>query len=122
MQSNNHIVMAKYSHTGKIKTRPVYRYDYGQILKLEGFEHLLPEEFEVHFAVANQESATVVIGNNFEVAIPDACLLEIPMVTAWLFLHDEETDGETKFTIETPVTASGIYVVNKKKLSVKIKE
>ena len=104
MAGENHIIVAGYDPRGRTKTRPVYQYDYGQKLKLNGFGDVLPNTFEMHFAISSKETVTV-IGQNGEVDIPDECLLGKATVQAWLFLHDAVTDGETVYNIDIPVNA-----------------
>lgn len=102
---DNHIIMAGYDpRTLRYRTRDAYQYDYGQMLNLSGFGDALPETFEVHFSgvLANGDAVTM-IGQNGMVRIPDQCLTRAVTVTAWLYLHDTETDGETRYTIEIPV-------------------
>lgn len=96
----NHIIEAGYTAKGFFRTRPAFQYDYGQILKLEGFT--LPKAFEVHFGTGNDGSVTM-IGHDNQVDVPDECLRNAATVTAWLFLHDTANDGETRFVIEIPV-------------------
>lgn len=46
--SENHIVKAQYSKRGFCRTRAIFQYNYGQVLKLEGFpEGILPAAYEV---------------------------------------------------------------------------
>lgn len=99
---NNHIIKANRTALGHFRTRPAFQYDYGQVLMLSGFT--LPQAFEVHFGIGNGKSITM-IGTEDQVQIPDECLRNAGTLTAWLFLHDAETDGETRFVIEIPVNA-----------------
>lgn len=100
----NHITIATYSSAGMTKTSPVWQYDYGQELQLVGFGDMLPKNFEAHFSgVLKDGSAVTQIGTDGVVRIPDGCLKQGGFVTCWLFLHDAETDGETRYLIEIPV-------------------
>ena len=99
----NRIIKVKYSSNGYTKTRAAYQYDYGQVLRLEGFpEGMLPDPFEVHFSVGNGLAKTQ-IGTDSAVSVLDECLERYGTIAAWLFLHDTASDGETKYTIEIPV-------------------
>lgn len=99
----NHIITVKYSSNGYTKTRAAYQYDYGQVLRLEGFpEGMLPDPFEVHFSVDSGLAKTQ-IGTDSAVLVLDECLERYGTIVAWLFLHDTASDGETKYTIEIPV-------------------
>jgi len=55
-----------------IETKPLYQYDYGQVIKFIDIE--LPRACEVHFSnYAHGKSTTQVVTSN-EVSIPDAYL------------------------------------------------
>lgn len=108
--ADNHIITAGYAACGYTKTRPAYQYDYGQVLQLDGFpEGMLPAAFEMHFSVGSGQAVTR-IGTDGQVAIPNVCFYRYGTVTAWLYLHDEETDGETKYVIEIPVRSRAMPV------------
>lgn len=101
--NENHIVKVLYNERGFCRTRPVFQYDYGQVLQLEGFpDGMLPAAYEVHFDIGNNQSVTV-IGQEGGVNIPDSCLTGYGSLNAWLFLHDSENDGETRFVINVPI-------------------
>ena len=97
----SNIVTALFNDTGRARTRPLYRYDYGQVLQISGAT--LPETYEVHFSNSVNEESVTVTGNSNGVAIPDVCLIDGRPVYAWLFLHTGENDGETVFHITIPV-------------------
>lgn len=99
---NNHIIVAGYDPGGHTRTRSAYQYDYGQILRLEGFGEMLPQTFEMHFGIGGGKSITM-IGQDGDTEIPDQCLTKHGTITAWLYLHDTESDGETRYVIETAV-------------------
>lgn len=97
----SNIVTALYNDTGRARTRPLYRYDYGQVLKIYGTT--LPETYEVHFSNSVRDEAVTVTGNVNGVEVPDACLMDGRPVYAWLYMHTGEDDGETVFHITIPV-------------------
>lgn len=104
----NHILIAGYDPGGHSVARPAnperngpYQYDYGQILRLEGFNGL-PHTFEMHFGTGNNESVTM-LGQDGDVLIPDQCLMKHGTITAWLYLHDTSSDGETRYVVEMRV-------------------
>lgn len=99
--TENHIIPVSFKSGGRTITRSAYQYDYGQVLQFVGFEGL-PETFEVHFSIGRGKSVTM-IGTDAVVDVPDECLQAGEMVTAWLFLHDSDSDGETRYVIEIPV-------------------
>lgn len=83
------------------RTPPIWQYDYGQILKFAGIE--LPTAYEVHFSDHQFGESTTQIGNSDGVTIPDSYLTTGRDVYAWVYLHEEETDGETVYMVIIPV-------------------
>lgn len=76
----------------------VYQYDYGKILVIDGLD--LPSIFEVHFANSGEDTSIMVIGQNNRVAIPDNCIEKTGTVTAYIYLHSGDNDGETEYLIK----------------------
>ena len=97
----DNIVTALLRPGGVTTTRPLYQYDYGQILVLTG--HELPPAYEVHFANAGDPVSKTQIGGADGVSIPDEYLESGAAIHAWLFLHAGPNDGETKAMIIIPV-------------------
>lgn len=95
-------VTATFNSCGYSSTAPLYQYDYGQKLVFDGFD--LPDAFEVHFSNGLAEDATTQIGADNAVNIPDAYLLTGKNISAWIYLHTGNDDGETTYFIEIPVT------------------
>lgn len=96
------ITVATFRGRRDVVTAPLWQYDYGQMLVFDDLE--LPEAFEVHFGAAMHSGTTITqIGSDNAVTIPDAFLLSGKNVYAWIFLHEEETDGETEYMITMPV-------------------
>ena len=79
----------------------VYQYDYGKILIIDGLS--LPATFEVHFTTVSENDAITVIGQNNRVAIPDSCINKTGTVTAYIYLHTGDNDGETEYVIKFAV-------------------
>lgn len=104
MATNDSIITVSYSDTGHTRTVPVFQYDYGHKLNLAEFE-ILPETFEMHFAPVGVKESITMLGSNGMVDVPDTLLRQKQPVFGWLFLHDGETDGETKYIVEIPVIA-----------------
>lgn len=75
----------------------VYQYDYGTILIFDGLA--LPSVFEVHFATLAEDDSITVIGSNNRVAIPNTCLNKTGVVTAYVYLHTGDNDGETEYIV-----------------------
>lgn len=80
---------------------PLWQYDYGQYLKIEGID--LPASFEVDFATIDQSSSVTMLGEDGQVKVPDDMLDEGVDITAYIYLHSDETDGYTEYVIQIPV-------------------
>jgi len=78
-----------------------WQYDYGQKLRFEGIE--LPEVFEGHFANSLEGETITQVGTDNTVPIPDSLFLTGQTIFAWVFVHDGETDGRTKYMVKIPV-------------------
>lgn len=103
----SNIVTAKVKYQ-QGRTSPLFQYDYGQILKIEGIE--LPTAYEVHFANSPTAPDSIIqIGDENGVEIPNEILRLSGVAYAWLFLHTGETDGETKVVITIPIEARARY-------------
>lgn len=78
------------------------QWDYGQCLQIEGLE--LPHAFEVDFSIDPLDGISdPAIGTDQVVRIPDA-LIEIgKTIYAFIFLHNEQDDGETEYRVAIPV-------------------
>lgn len=85
------------------RTSSLTQYDYGQMLQFEGIE--LPEAYQVYFSnnFNSDGDAKMQIGNADGVAIPDEYLQTGEAVYAYVFLHEGESDGETKYSVIIPV-------------------
>lgn len=96
------IIIARFTGSNSTKTRRMYQYDYGQILKFDLSN--LPFAYEVHFSNAEQggESITA-IGNSNGVLIPDSLFTSGEDIWCWLFLHEDANDGETVYKVQIPV-------------------
>ena len=81
--------------------RALYQYDYGQVLRITDLT--LPFAYEVHFADTKTGNSVTMIGNADGVEIPDACLLTSGNVYCWFYLHDTESDGETRYEVLIPI-------------------
>lgn len=81
----------------------MYQYDYGQVLKFTDIT--LPSTYEVHFAQSGASTTVTVLGDSNGVQIPDQYLLADLDIRAYIYLHEEETDGETVYQVLIPVIA-----------------
>jgi len=98
----NNVVIASFGCGKTAKTRAIYQYDYGMVLKLDGVE--LPVAYEVHFSNSLSGETISQIGNADGVAIPDNVLTSGANVYVWVYLHTGTDDGETVFHVQIPVT------------------
>lgn len=98
---NNNITLAVFGAYREVKTRALWQYDYGQVLRFTGLD--LPDAYEVHFANSRTGSATTQIGDADGVIIPDIYLTTGQPVYAWLYLHTGPDDGETEYVVTIPV-------------------
>ena len=96
------IVTAAFGTFKVTRTRQLYQYDYGQILRFAGID--LPDAYTVHFS--NRQiggDAVKQVGNVNGVQIPDEMLNSGQNVYAWVFLHTGADDGETRYEVTIPV-------------------
>lgn len=99
---NNTIVANFLNNAHSTIASGLWQYDYGQILQIENVA--LPEFYEVHFSNTEElGSAKIQIGNSEGVLIPDEYLLTGSPIFAFIFLHNDDTDGETEYKIKMPV-------------------
>lgn len=101
----DNIVEAVFAGRRSARTRAVYQYDYGMILKPIGLE--LPSTYEVHFGASATGPTVTQLGTADGVTIPDAYLQTGSSVYAYIYLHSGEDDGETVYSIVIPVIARG---------------
>jgi hypothetical protein len=97
MDTNITIATFSNGETMTVASTPLYQYDYGQVLKVEGLE--LPNAYSVDFCNEGSDTSITQIGNADGVQIPDSLLTTGKNVIAYIFLHNEETDGETEYRI-----------------------
>ena len=102
MSQGMNVVVARFSPGQRTtKTQLQTRGNYGQILKIEGLEQILPEYFEMHFSNSRRNSGTAKtqIGHNNEVKIPYEYIYTGMDIYAWVFLHEGDEDGTSKYII-----------------------
>ena len=100
---NDNIITAVFGALRETKVRPRYRYDQGQILVVKGVPNL-PDFFEVHFAnEGDSADATPLIGTPDGVTIPDSYFQSGKTVLAYIYVHDEATDGTTVYKVTIPI-------------------
>ncbi len=104
----SNVITAAFAGETFLTTSRLWKGDYGQILNIQGLE--LPEYYEVHFASTKDGTPQVEIGTSAGVNIPNRLLMATGYIYAWLFLHEGEDDGETKYQIKIPVEDKGIPI------------
>lgn len=81
----------------------LWQWDFGQILHITGLD--LPRAVELH--MYQKQLACTRIGQTEDgvtsVALPDTMLQVNMPITIYLYLHTEETDGETEYKISLPI-------------------
>lgn len=97
----DNILRVAFKGETEVTARSLYQYDYGQYLKFIDLD--LPAAYEVHFSNKIANDATISVGNQNGVLIPDQYLLNGLPVYAWVFLHTGLSDGETKYAVNIPV-------------------
>lgn len=96
------VTKAAFGGLREVATSPLWQYDYGQILQIDGLD--LPQAFEVHFSNSRKSGETITqIGTDNQVTIPDMYLTSGADIYAFVFLHDGTDDGETEYVIKIPV-------------------
>ena len=79
----------------------VYQFDYGMIMIIDGPDLTAP--FEVHFEHTGGVDAVTAIGQDNRVAIPNACLALPGRVTAYIYDHTGQHDGQTAYVVRFQV-------------------
>ena len=100
METTN-IIEVAFGTKREAVARPLYQWDYGQTLKISDLT--LPTAYQVQFAKEKNGLSVQQIGGADGVSIPDFLFFESGNIYAWFFLHDFETDGETRYEIYIPV-------------------
>lgn len=95
------IVEAVFNGGRTVTTRRLFQYDYGQLLTFPDLT--TPPAYQVQFCSIGDATTLEVIGDENGVMIPDELLTRGKMITAYVYLHDTESDGETRYTIAIPV-------------------
>ena len=102
MQRN--VITAVFGANREARTQTRYRYDYGQVLMLNGIVDL-PVYYEMHFAKSpTAAEALRVMGTSEGVSIPDSLFQTAGDICAWVYVHTGDSDGETVYRAIIPVT------------------
>ena len=97
------VITAKFcSGSTQTWTEEAWQWDYGQALQFDGLE--LPDAYEVHFSNTPLTGETITqIGGDDGVSVPDQFFMSGSAVYAWVYLHEDEDDGETVYMVTIPV-------------------
>lgn len=98
----NNIVTAHVGEKAYVETEPVFQYDYGLTLVIDGVT--LPSEYKVHFGNTNSAANKTATGGAEGVAIPDEYLLNGEDIHAYLYMSTNENNGFSVYHIRIPVT------------------
>lgn len=98
----DNIVTAHVGEKAYVETEPVFQYDYGLTLVIDGVT--LPSEYKVHFGNTKSAANKTAIGGSEGVAIPDEYLLNGEDIHAYLYLSTNENNGFSVYHIRIPVT------------------
>lgn len=96
------VITVNLARVHSVTAKSLYQYNYGQKLQIVGVE--LPQSFEVHFALKTGGTTMPILGADNIVSIPDELLQTKGDITAYIYLHTGESDGETEYKIRIPVT------------------
>ena len=96
-------ITANFSNGGRqCITRKIFQYDWGQEVYIKGLD--LPQSFEFHISNNNTKTfSKIFLGNNNKIEIPDEFLISGEDILIWIFLHQTEFDGETRYKITIPI-------------------
>lgn len=97
----NNVITAIAGDKTYIKTDPVFQYDYGMKMIIDGV--VLPEEYEVQFGNTSSGANKTVKGDATGVSVPDEYLVNGEDVHAYLYMHTTEDDGYSVYHIHIPV-------------------
>lgn len=82
-------------------TAALYQYNRGQKYIIKDLE--LPFSYEVHFCNDGDVETIPITGGPDGVPIPDNLLKTGKNIIAYIYLHETNSDGQTKYTIRTPI-------------------
>ena len=79
----------------------MWQYDYGQKIQIVGLE--LPNPFECHLGNTPNGTASIEVGQDDMVDIPDVCLQTAGSLYIWIYLHTGSADGETVYRAQLTI-------------------
>ena len=97
------IIKAHFGALREVTTAPVWQYNYGQKLEIDGIPNL-PSTFEIHYSNSKSRgTAKRWIGYNGVVDVLDEYFRSGADIWGFIFLHEGEDDGQTEYVIHIPV-------------------
>lgn len=97
------IIKAHFGSLREVTTAPVWQYNYGQKLKIDGIPNL-PSTFEIHYSNSKSRgTAKRWIGYDGVVDVLDEYFRSGADIWGFILLHEGEDDGETEYVIHIPV-------------------
>ena len=97
------IIKAHFGALREVTTAPVWQYNYGQKLEIDGIPNL-PSTFEIHYSNSKARgTAKRWIGYNGVVDVLNEYFRSGADIWGFIFLHEGEDDGETEYVIHIPV-------------------
>ena len=97
------IIKAHFGALREVTTAPVWQYDYGQILEIDGIPNL-PSTFEIHYSNSKARgTAKRWIGYNGAAEVLDEYFVSGADIWCFIVLHEGANDGETEYIIHIPV-------------------
>lgn len=97
------VIKAHFGALREVTTAPVWQYDYGKKLEIDGIPNL-PSTFEIHYSNSKARgTAKRWIGYDGVVDVLNEYLLSGADIWGFIFLHEGEDDGQTEYVIHIPV-------------------
>ena len=97
------VIKAHFGALREVTTAPVWQYNYGQKLEIDGIPNL-PSTFEIHYSNSKSRgTAKRWIGYDGVVDVLDEYFRSGADIWGFIFLHEGEDDGETEYVIHIPV-------------------
>ena len=98
MALKQNVIYIYFKGKHSVTSKSQYQYNHGQFLYFADLD--LPQTFEVHFSNTDEGYAKPQIGSNRLVEIPDPYFwTKSSQIYAWIYLHEGNTDGETKYEV-----------------------
>ena len=84
------------------QTKPLFQYDYGQVIRLHISD--LPASYKVEFSNSTRADAIPTVQSNDEVVVPAEMLVSGDPVYSWIVVVGDD-DRTTEYALKTPIIA-----------------